>query len=173
MEISRIGINVEDSILYIEYCPEENGLTCVRKVELTQELLSPNNVCKLVEYLKENKSDIFNDNVDILESKFQRLLLSIAEYKREKILKSGADLEKEIEEEENKMNKPLEKNVINSSFESEQNEEILNDWEEEIDEDIEILDESTNDVDNQFLENIVADFIENQDTINNEPVQIK
>eukprot|EP01084_Bolivina_argentea_P175846 304434_1 len=199
MEISRLGINIQDATLYIEYCSEKDELPDVKKVELTEELLSPNNVDKLIEYLKKNKSNLFDDNFDFLKPKFVKLLSSISEYKTEKILKSGTN--KEIDTEKSKMDTTFETNKIRPSdenfvydkrvdFETNKirpsNEELPNDWDEDNDEDNEILDEDIaildedieedidedidddENVDKQFLQNMCADFTEND--INNENI---
>lgn len=136
-------------MLYIEYRNESNNNYYVRKITLKQELLSNKNINELMMYLRQNENDLFNDNVEKYKDMLGKLLTSINDYKREKVLKSGSD--KEIEMVKQKMNQTFEKNTISSSdpsyvydkrtsFEMDENDKLDNDWD---DEDDEIYDEST------------------------------
>ena len=140
---------MENSLLYIEYRNESNNNYYVRKITLKQELLSNKNINELMMYLRQNENDLFNDNVEKYKDMLGKLLTSINDYKREKVLKSGSD--KEIEMVKQKMNQTFEKNTISSSdpsyvydkrtsFEMDENDKLDNDWD---DEDDEIYDEST------------------------------
>ena len=107
----------------------------MRKIKLREDVLS---IESLMTYLTKKQKDLFNDeSINKLRDTFDKLIASINDYKREKILKSGTD--KEIEMEKQKMNATFEKNVISAShpdyeydkrisFEMDENDKLENEW---------------------------------------------
>ena len=108
---------------------------------MREDLLS---IDSLITYLNETHKDLFDDkSINLLRDTFDKLIVSINDYNREKILKSGTD--EEIEAEKQKMNETFEKNVISAShpdyeydkrisFEMDENEKLENEWDSEDDE---------------------------------------
>eukprot|EP01083_Nonionella_stella_P138945 422962_1 len=139
MEIQRLGINIEESILYVEYSKQNDHY--LRKVKLNTELLSTDNTNKLIDMLKQNQKDLFQDNnILAIRMYLSKLVRSINDYRTEKILKAGTA--EQVEAEKVKMNVAFEKNVINPSdsnyvydkrisFEMNTNRQIPNDWDDD------------------------------------------